>query len=209
MLENHFQVNEIWQENGCQTYQCIPSNSTADPNPQPVLLNSSCSSMFFSDAFRIRSSKSIDLFFWKDCSFFSWSTWSTCSAACGQGVQTRNRSCLYLNTNAPCSSCSGNYSQSQICQQPSCPGRCILRCENSNSIVSSLVCEFSPYLPATACTKTCGNGTWLLNQTCWNIADTSSSIPTTCSNTSACGTYTVRSETCNPDVCISKRWEGW
>jgi len=41
---------------------------------------------------------------------------------CGQGYQTRNRSCLYLNTNTPCNTCNGSSTQTQICQQTSCEG---------------------------------------------------------------------------------------
>lgn len=57
-----------------------------------------------------------------DCSFFAWSTWSSCNVSCGQGYQTRNRSCLYLNTNTPCNTCGGNNTQTQICQQDACEG---------------------------------------------------------------------------------------
>ena len=67
-----------------------------------------------------------------------------------------------------------------------------------------LVCQLGPYVAATDCSKTCGNGTQAMNRTCLNIADTSSSVPTTCSNPSICGTYNASTRNCNPDVCISK-----
>jgi hypothetical protein len=67
-----------------------------------------------------------------------------------------------------------------------------------------LACELGPYVPATDCTKTCGNGTQLLNRTCYNVAATSSSVPVLCSNTTLCNNNTVASGSCNPDVCISK-----
>lgn len=163
-------LNSVWQEDGCNTYQCIASNNSADPNPLPVLISSNCS----------------------NCSYFSWSTWSTCSVPCGQGSRTRNRSCLYLNTNTPCSRCSGDSAQTQICQQSACE-----------------VCQLGPFVPATECSKTCGNGTQTMNRTCLNIADTSSSVPTTCSNPSTCGTYNSSVRNCNPDVCIICTWSVW
>jgi len=62
------------------------------------------------------------IFLYIDCSYFGWSTWSSCNVTCGQGYQTRNRSCLYLNTNTPCNTCNGSSTQTQICQQTSCEG---------------------------------------------------------------------------------------
>jgi hypothetical protein len=67
-----------------------------------------------------------------------------------------------------------------------------------------LACQLGPYVPATDCTKTCGNGTQQLNRTCYNIAITSSSVPQPCSNTSLCDTYNISTGSCNTDVCISK-----
>jgi hypothetical protein len=63
-----------------------------------------------------------------DCSYFAWSTWSSCNVSCGQGSQTRSRSCLYLNSNTQCNTCGGNSSQTQICQQSPCEG--LNKCSN-------------------------------------------------------------------------------
>ncbi len=66
------------------------------------------------------------------------------------------------------------------------------------------MCELGPYTPATDCTKTCGNGTQLLNQTCYNVADSSTSIPQLCSNTDSCAATSPVTGSCNTDVCIGK-----
>lgn len=71
----------------------------------------------------------------------------------------------------------------------------------SNSL---LACRLGPYVPASECSRTCGNGTQVFNQTCFNIADPSISVPQVCSNTALCGATSAQNRTCNPDVCISK-----
>ncbi|CAF1679281.1 unnamed protein product [Rotaria magnacalcarata] len=165
-----YAVGSVWQEDTCRTYQCMNQNNTADAAPQAFLISSNCT----------------------NCSFFGWSTWSGCNTSCGQGYQTRTRSCLFLNSNTPCNTCNGNSTQMQICESGPCE-----------------VCQPGPYEPATQCSKTCGNGTQTLNRTCLNIASASSSIPQTCSNVSQCGTNTSTVGTCNPDVCIICNWSTW
>jgi acetyl-CoA acetyltransferase len=68
----------------------------------------------------------------------------------------------------------------------------------------SLACQLGPSVPATDCSQTCGNGTQLLNRTCYNIAASSYSVPQLCSNTSKCPTNTTSVGQCNPNVCLSK-----
>ncbi|UJR31957.1 hypothetical protein I4U23_019430 [Adineta vaga] len=163
-------LGSVWIENSCRTYQCMKLNNTADTVPQAMLLSSNCS----------------------NCSYFSWTAWSICDASCGLGTQTRERSCLYLNSNTPCNTCEGVNNQTQICQESSCE-----------------VCEFGPFVPATTCTRTCGNGTQIVNRTCYNIASSDDSIPTLCSNSSACGIFTNTTVLCNTNVCNVCSWSSW
>lgn len=67
-----------------------------------------------------------------------------------------------------------------------------------------LACQLGPYVPATDCTKSCGNGTQQLNRTCYNIAISSSSVPQTCSSPSQCDSYNTTTGLCNMNECISK-----
>ena len=68
-----------------------------------------------------------------------------------------------------------------------------------------LVCQFGPFVPATTCSRTCGNGTQLVNRTCYNIATSNSSVPIRCSNASACGTSPNLTVACNTFPCTGKR----
>ncbi|CAF0913672.1 unnamed protein product [Adineta ricciae] len=163
-------LGTVWMENSCRTYQCMKPNNTADTTPQAMLISNNCS----------------------NCSYFSWTAWSTCSALCGLGTQTRQRSCLYLNSFTPCDTCDGVNNQSQICQNSLCE-----------------VCQFGPFVPATTCTKTCGNGTQVVNRTCYNIASSDASIPIPCSNSSACGTFTNTTALCNTYICNVCTWSAW
>ena len=54
----------------------------------------------------------------------SYSSWSSCSASCGGGTQSRSRSCKKRCNNATVSSgyCSGSATQSQSCNTQSCGG---------------------------------------------------------------------------------------
>ena len=52
----------------------------------------------------------------------AWSGWGGCSATCGGGTQTRNRTCIRQNDGASvdCSHCGGVCSQSQACNTQTC-----------------------------------------------------------------------------------------
>lgn len=182
------------------------TNNVTDPAPQSILVTNNCSS-------NITLMKSL-ICIWCDgvyfssidCSYFGWSSWSSCSVSCGQGSRTRNRSCLYLNTNAACSDCTGANAQTQVCERQPCEGlaKNTWRKIFQNSL---LACRLGPYVPASECSRTCGNGTQVFNQTCFNIADSSVSIPQVCSNTGFCSATSPINRTCNPDECISKSLE--
>ncbi|XP_025110684.1 A disintegrin and metalloproteinase with thrombospondin motifs adt-1-like isoform X2 [Pomacea canaliculata] len=77
-----------------------------------------------------------------------WSDWSSCSATCGNGTQSRSRTCrgpFFGGKN-----CSGNSKETQECASRMCP-------------VDGVWSEWGAW---GACTLTCGNGTQSRNRTC-------------------------------------------
>ncbi len=54
--------------------------------------------------------------------YTAWSSWSKCSAECGDGTQTRSRRCARINDNAsaPCRSCGGTCDETQACKGTTC-----------------------------------------------------------------------------------------
>ncbi|MFH4980473.1 hypothetical protein AB6A40_007182 [Gnathostoma spinigerum] len=73
-----------------------------------------------------------------------WSSWSQCSATCGEGRRTRYRSCRGER-------CPGPKSQSERCYLAACPGP-----------------EWSAWLDWSACSVTCGRGIRQRSRTCVN-----------------------------------------
>ncbi|XP_018621450.2 adhesion G protein-coupled receptor B1-like isoform X1 [Scleropages formosus] len=68
-----------------------------------------------------------------------WSTWSECSATCGQSWQTRTRFCTTSSSSAPCS---GPLRENRPCNSTACP-------------VHGVWDEWSPW---SLCSSTCGRG---------------------------------------------------
>ena len=58
-----------------------------------------------------------------DGGFSLWSTWTTCSATCGTGTQSRNRTCTNPVPVSNGLNCTGNYSEATSCKIASCPGK--------------------------------------------------------------------------------------
>ena len=52
-----------------------------------------------------------------------WTSWSKCSASCGQGIRKRNRWCSAQTTPMP--PCEGEVRQIQFCNVFVCPGKCL------------------------------------------------------------------------------------
>ncbi|CAH3028156.1 unnamed protein product [Porites evermanni] len=57
-----------------------------------------------------------------DGGFSLWSTWTTCSATCGTGTQSRNRTCTNPVPASNGLNCTGDYSEATSCKIASCPG---------------------------------------------------------------------------------------
>ena len=56
-----------------------------------------------------------------NCTWSPWSSWETCSVTCGGGSQERNRTISQPALNNG-TDCVGNYTESQACNNNSCPG---------------------------------------------------------------------------------------
>ncbi|XP_053386492.1 A disintegrin and metalloproteinase with thrombospondin motifs adt-2-like [Mercenaria mercenaria] len=50
-----------------------------------------------------------------------WTTWSNCDVTCGRGVQTRSRSCTNPAPENGGRDCSGNTTETKLCQRDTCP----------------------------------------------------------------------------------------
>ena len=56
-----------------------------------------------------------------DCKWSTFGEWSSCSANCGDGIQTRNRSIL-IRAELCGKDCIGNNTETQACNAKDCPG---------------------------------------------------------------------------------------
>ena len=75
-----------------------------------------------------------------DCVVSDWSTWSTCSATCGGGTQTRTRTVLTPPSNGGLA-CPADFTETQACNTQACP---------------TYTWSAGAY---SACSVTCGGGT--------------------------------------------------
>ena len=110
----------MWIENGCMTYQCMITEGSTNNKPESVLISNNCSSRMIQSVLKVLLTKNCHLL--SDCAYFGWSTWSSCSATCGQGAQSRSRTCRSLENSAECSDCTGDATETRICLMSSCEG---------------------------------------------------------------------------------------
>ena len=57
-----------------------------------------------------------------DGKFSTWSSWGVCSNQCGDGTQTRSRTCNNPTPAHKGNDCQGNAQESQTCKLKECPG---------------------------------------------------------------------------------------
>ncbi|XP_078667263.1 uncharacterized protein LOC144909086 [Branchiostoma floridae x Branchiostoma belcheri] len=90
-----------------------------------------------------------------DGGWSDWSPWSNCSVTCGNGTETRNRTCTNPAPANGGADCDGPAQETQACDTGvSCP-------------VDGSWSDWSPW---SNCSVTCGNGTETRNRTCTNPA---------------------------------------
>jgi hypothetical protein len=120
-----------------------------------------------------------------DCVVSDWSEWSTCTATCGGGMQTRTRTVLVPAQfgGAPC----GSLSESRACNEQPCPIDCV-------------VSDWSEW---STCTATCGGGMQTRTRTVLVPAQFGGA---------ACGSLS-ESRACNeqpcPVNCVVSAWSEW
>jgi hypothetical protein len=122
----------------------------------------------------------------QDCIINGWGEWSTCTAACGGGMQSRSRTIT-----AP--SCGGTCSESATVDSRPCnTGCCPVHCA---------ITEWSPW---TTCSPACGGGQQSRSRSITRNAD--------CGGT-ACPTDLVQTQPCGAMCCAQDcqltQWSGW
>ncbi|XP_054770254.2 uncharacterized protein LOC129278063 isoform X2 [Lytechinus pictus] len=89
-----------------------------------------------------------------DGNFTRWSAWSSCSESCGNGTQTRNRTCTDPPPSNGGADCTGPSTETQVCNTQACP--------------APVDGNFTQWSTWTVCTVTCGTGVQLRTRTCTN-----------------------------------------
>ncbi|XP_067023737.1 coadhesin-like [Acropora muricata] len=127
----------------------------------------------------------------KDCPvngrWSAWSGWGDCSLTCGNGSQTRRRTCTNPPPSTGGAACSGISSQSQSCNTEQCPG---------------IDGGWSQWGRWGSCTQSCGTGRQTRMRSCSN--------PPPSEGGSDCGGISTESRPCNTKDCpVNGRWSAW
>ncbi|XP_052781602.1 SCO-spondin-like isoform X2 [Mya arenaria] len=85
-----------------------------------------------------------------DGKWAAWEQWTYCTATCGTGSRSRNRTCFFPSDKPKGDNCTGPDSDSAICNTQLCP-------------VDGTWNQWGSWTP---CVETCGNGTSTRNRTC-------------------------------------------
>ncbi|VDI00055.1 Hypothetical predicted protein, partial [Mytilus galloprovincialis] len=115
-----------------------------------------------------------------------WSKWKECSATCGGGIKTRNRTCSNPEPQFGGNNCTGNDTIIVNCADIPCP-------------INGNWTEWSPW---NECSVTCGGGIKFRERNCSNPDPQYGGDP--------CFGNTTNIETCNEDPCpIDGNWSDW
>ncbi|XP_021339055.1 coadhesin-like isoform X2 [Mizuhopecten yessoensis] len=115
-----------------------------------------------------------------------WQTWGDCSASCGNGVMTRNRTCEKPPPSFGGNNCEGPPSENQSCKLTNC----------------SVNGNWSVWLTWGSCSASCDNGTKTRNRTCDN--------PVPAYDGEDCNGIDMESEVCIKKHCPTNgNWSSW
>ena len=67
-------------------------------------------------------------------SWTDWGEWTACSPTCGNGTETRSRSCTNPAPRYGGEDCEGDAVETRECENPECPGICIVFVLNTCNI---------------------------------------------------------------------------
>uniref|UniRef100_UPI0035900F1F hemicentin-1 n=1 Tax=Myxine glutinosa TaxID=7769 RepID=UPI0035900F1F len=116
----------------------------------------------------------------------SWLSWETCSRSCGEGLQTRQRSCNYPPPAFDGKSCRGSSIQTQICNSQHCP----------------VDGAWSAWGAWRACSASCGGGVRNRIRACNSPAPGHGGRP--------CEGSGSQIEACLPELCpVHGYWSAW
>lgn len=117
----------------------------------------------------------------------SWTNWSTCSATCGGGRQTRTRTCTNPSPSNGGSSCTGSTSESQTCNTQACP-------VTITPTIVPINGDWSTYSAWSTCSAVCGSGIQTRNRTCTSPAPSNGGAQ--------CTGLATETQTCNVQACV-------
>ncbi|XP_035673766.1 coadhesin-like [Branchiostoma floridae] len=121
-----------------------------------------------------------------DGQWSAWNGWSACSETCGDGTQTRSRSCDNPEPVNDGADCVGHGDETQSCNEGDCP----------------VAGQWSTWLSWSSCSSPCGDGTQIRARYCDN--------PWPANGGADCDGDAEESQPCNDGDCPDNgQWSTW